>query len=315
MIYLFSNNICIAKRNVNNLPTSLSEIEQRILKKMKSKNKTDRETSKPIIILNPSNQPKKRIIHSPGSDKADNSFPKLANSSMSSVYSTPYGKRGETGYYFNPGKIKSNKYLGRNKAHIADAMSRIKKSVAQSQSIRNIDLSQNNDSEDYLQNNRDTSSPPIFNQKSKYYSDAKNLQHPQVYRSNPRNKIDLQSLRGNMSKILDESRSNGVNKRYEIATADTETSFGYKFKNTKKSPLDYSQSNISLGPHNGKIYLSLLSLEYSENLRKTPGLGKRSSKLKHIGVNKSISITQEGKLFLNSEYASITDIYLGISVY
>lgn len=32
------------------------------------------------------------MIHSPGSDKADNSFPKLANTSFTSAYSTPYGK-------------------------------------------------------------------------------------------------------------------------------------------------------------------------------------------------------------------------------
>jgi hypothetical protein len=38
---------------------------------MRNKNKTDRETSKPVIVLNPSNQAKKRIIHSPGSDKVN----------------------------------------------------------------------------------------------------------------------------------------------------------------------------------------------------------------------------------------------------
>jgi hypothetical protein len=179
-------------------------------------------------------------------------------------------------------------------------MSRIKKSVTKSQSIRNIDLSHNNDGEDYLQNNRETNSHPIFNQKSKYYSEAKDLQNPQAYRSNPRNKIDLQSLRSNMSKILEENRSNGVNKRYEIDTADTETSFGYKFrnKNSEKSPLDYSHSNISLGPHNGKILLDYPFIEYRENLRKTPGLGKRSGRSRHTGVNKSISISKEGKQFL-----------------
>ena len=55
-----------------------------------------------------------------------------------------------------------------------------------------------------------------------------------------------------MPRVFEENRLNGVNKRYEVDTADTETSFGYKFM--RKSPSNDNQSNISLGPHNGKLF-------------------------------------------------------------
>lgn len=87
-------------RNKSNDPVQLSsnmkDIEKRILMKMKERknNKTDRESQKFVVPTIKKSQAhfKNRVLHSPGSDKADNSFPKLANSSITSAYSMPYGK-------------------------------------------------------------------------------------------------------------------------------------------------------------------------------------------------------------------------------
>lgn len=72
-----------------------------------------------------------------------------------------------------------------NKEHIHDAMSRIKKSVARSQSIRNSDLSQISQSDEYNGNRRESpyDNPPTIGLRPKHYSDVKNLQYPEVYKS------------------------------------------------------------------------------------------------------------------------------------
>ena len=63
--------------------------------------------------------------------------------------------------------------------------------------------------------------------------------------------LQIPSIRNNLSTMLEDWKSTkSFNKRYEIDTADTETSFGYKF--TKKTPLNISKSNASLIPHSGK---------------------------------------------------------------
>lgn len=142
-----------------------------------------------------------------------------------------------------------------NKEHINDAMSRIKKSVARSQSIRNSDLSQVVQSEDVGHNRRETpyDNPAVLGSKSKYYSDAKNIKYPDVRRSYQFQVNDLKPVKANISKILEDKKNiNIINKRYEVDTADTETSFGYKF--LKKSPSSSSQhADASFGPHNGKF--------------------------------------------------------------
>ena len=83
-------------------------------------------------------------------------------------------------------------------------------------------------------------------------SDSKKAEYPKVYRSQKRNaKLEIPSMRSNLTKMLEEWKSaKYINKRYEIDTADTETSFGYKI--FKKTPLHISKSNASLVPHNGK---------------------------------------------------------------
>lgn len=76
------------------LDSNLKDIEKRILLKMKN-NRTDRKAEELVVpSVNKFEHPvKNRYLRSPGSDKADNSFPKLANSSITSAYSSPYGKR------------------------------------------------------------------------------------------------------------------------------------------------------------------------------------------------------------------------------
>lgn len=76
------------------LDSNLKDIEKRILLKMKN-NKTDRKAEELLVpnISKLENHIQNRYLRSPGSDKADNSFPKLANSSITSAYSSPYGKR------------------------------------------------------------------------------------------------------------------------------------------------------------------------------------------------------------------------------
>lgn len=113
-----------------NLPSNLEDIEQRILKKMKKNNKTDRKNEKLAYVLNhkkeqpvqeytkkdaylpslnnPMGGSRQRYLHSPGSDKADNSFPKLANSSFTSAYSSPYGRKST-----NETDLRAGKWLGR----------------------------------------------------------------------------------------------------------------------------------------------------------------------------------------------------------
>ena len=87
-------------------------------------------------------------------------------------------------------------YLGKQKNQIADAMSRIKKTVARSQSIRKGDLSQISNSEDTNRNLRETpyENPIALNPKSRFYSDSKNLQYPEIYRSQIKNRQNLKLL-------------------------------------------------------------------------------------------------------------------------
>jgi len=99
---------------------NLKDIEQRILLKMKNTNKTDRKDSGEDfskIVKKHQHHINNRYLKSPGSDKAENLFPQLANSSMTSAYSTPYGKGADK---------ETDLVLGMNKEQIADAMSKIK---------------------------------------------------------------------------------------------------------------------------------------------------------------------------------------------
>lgn len=146
-----------------------------------------------------------------------------------------------------------------NKEHIHEAMNRIKKSVARSQSIRNSDLSQIAQNDDPSNNRRETpyDNPAILGNKSKYYSDTKNIKYPDVRKSYQFQVNDLKPVKTNISKILEDKKNISIiNKRYEIDTADTETSFGYKF--LKKSPSSSSQhADTIFGSQNGKVIVRL----------------------------------------------------------
>lgn len=223
-----------------NLTNNLKDIEKRILLKMKANsNKTDRNPSAIVMPTLNKDQRPSRYLQSPGSDKPDNSFPKLANSSITSAYSSPYGKHTENESDMRIGKFQQfyivKSILGMNKEHIHDAMSRIKKSIARSQSIRNTDLTQgaNNANDEYSYNRRENP-----------YDTPNPLQYPEVYKSkNAKSKIDIKSIKANMSKLFDNKSVGAVNKRYELETADsTDSSFGYKF--LKKTPSRGHYSDI-----------------------------------------------------------------------
>lgn len=200
-------------------------------------NKTDRKGDKYVIPSLKKETRPSRYLQSPGSDKPDNSFPQLANSSMTSAYSTPYGKHTEQD---------NDMRVGLNKEHISDAMSRIKKSIARSQSIRNTDLTNGPSNDEYSHNRRENP-----------YDTPGTKQYPEIYKSsNTKSRIDLQSIKANMSKLFDKNKNAlGGNKRYELETADsTDSSFGYKFMKKSPSNQQYSDSNMKLG----KIIPSLL---------------------------------------------------------
>lgn len=206
------------------LASNLKDIEKRILLKMKLNNKTDRKKEKLVIPALNKDQRVNRYLQSPGSDKPDNSFPKLANSSMTSAYSSPYGKHTEQD---------NDMRVAMNKEHISDAMNRIKKSIARSQSIRNTDLSTPSQDE-------------YYHRRENPYDSPSQVQYPEVQKSqNTKSKAELQSIRASMPKLFDKNKSSlNLNKRYEIETADsTESSFGYKFM--KKSPSRQQYNDIA----------------------------------------------------------------------
>lgn len=219
----------VTNKESPNISNNLKDIEKRILLKMKLNNKTDRKNEN---LVTPSIKKEVRVsryLQSSGSDKPDNSFPKLANSSMTSAYSSPYGKHTDKDV-----DMRTNL----NKDNIKDAMSRIKKSIARSQSIRNTDLSKGPDSNDYPQNLRENP-----------YDNPDTMQYPEVYKtSGSRSKIDLQSIKSNMSKLFEKNKSTlGANKRYEIDTADSTDSSGYKFLKKSPSKKLYSDGKLKLG--------------------------------------------------------------------
>ena len=122
-------------------------------------------------------------------------------------------------------------------------MSRIKKSIARSNSKRKFDLSQAADSPKG-QNLRETpyANPQPLGQISKFHQDSQNLQNPEAYRSKVKNKQNLSLLR---SKVFEKD-----NRRYEMDTADTESSWGYKF--LKKSPSGGQGNGWRKEGHSGK---------------------------------------------------------------
>lgn len=75
--------------------------------------------------------------------------------------------------------------------------------------------------------------------------------YPEVYKSY--SKVDLNNSRSNASMLFEDNKSiKNISKRYETETADTDTSFGYKFIVKPTSRNSYNEDLTVVG-HNGKL--------------------------------------------------------------
>ncbi|CAI2365316.1 unnamed protein product [Moneuplotes crassus] len=252
------------------LPTqqnSIVEIEQRILKKMKNKNKTDRNAGVNRSAVNKHIWASEgRNLVSPGSDKAESSFPSLTDKFQVSARSSPYGKR----------TAGNNIRIKNGKKEISQAMARIKKSVLKNRPNRNSILGEEGSNIVIsLKNDAPYNNEPE-DKINLSYSYSESLKDPKVYNSKKR---EIPIVRKNLSKLFENCKvPKFSNKRYEIDTADTETSLGYK--GMKKILGNGSNSSASLIAHN----------EYLDNSGKKSNLHQRLAKGRNLSVNKSMSI-------------------------